>query len=68
MKAKASELRSLGVEELEAKAKDLRQEHLSLRFRHATAQLENTAALRKVRKAIARVMTIIQERKSKGQD
>lgn len=65
---KVSELRSLGMKELEAKIKDLKQEHLNLRFRHATAQLENTASLRKVKRGVARVMTVIQERKSKGQD
>ncbi|MDY0163627.1 50S ribosomal protein L29 [Desulfobotulus sp.] len=65
---KVSELRSLGMKELEAKVKDFKQEHLNLRFRHATAQLDNTASLKNVKKGIARVMTVIQERKSKGQD
>lgn len=65
---KVSELRSLDMRELEAKLKDFKQEHLNLRFRHATAQLENTASLRQIKKGVARVMTVIQERKSKGQD
>ncbi|MCW7752444.1 50S ribosomal protein L29 [Desulfobotulus sp. H1] len=65
---KVSELRSLGVKELEAKLKDFRQEHMNLRFRHATAQLDNTASLRLIKRGIARAMTVIQERKSKGQD
>lgn len=34
----------------------------SLQFRHATGQLENTAAIRLNRRAIARVHTIIRER------
>lgn len=65
---KVSELRSLDMKELEAKLKDFKQEYLNLRFRNATAQLENTASLRLIKKGVSRVMTVIQERKSKGQD
>ncbi|TWI71631.1 large subunit ribosomal protein L29 [Desulfobotulus alkaliphilus] len=65
---KANELRSLDTNELEARLKDFRQEHMNLRFRHATAQLDNTASLKLIKKKVARVMTVIQQRKSKGQD
>jgi large subunit ribosomal protein L29 len=51
---KASELRSLSAEELEAKAEVLRGELFNLQVKHSTGQLENTAKLRALRRDIAR--------------
>ncbi|MCA3773780.1 MAG: 50S ribosomal protein L29, partial [Cutibacterium sp.] len=39
-----------------------KEELFNLRFQSATGQLENTARLREVRKDIARVYTVLQER------
>lgn len=61
---KASELKDLSREELQSKLNELKQEHFNLRFQHATAQLENTATIGKLKKDIARVMTVMNERKS----
>lgn len=63
---KAKELRDLGVEELRAKEKGLREEHFKLRFQQGTRQLENTAGLRKVRKDISRVLAVITEKERQG--
>ena len=59
---KASELRELSVEELQAKLKDLKQELFNLRFQLAVNQLENTSRIGAVKKDIARVSTILRQR------
>ena len=56
---KCEELRSLGREELLAKKGELQKELFNLRYQHHTAQLENTAKLKDVRKNIARIETVL---------
>lgn len=58
---KARELREMTKEELSQKLKEFQEALFNLRFQHATAQLENTAQLKKVRKDVARVLTIFKE-------
>ena len=60
---KAKELRDLKSEELIVKLNDFKSELFSLRFQLATGQLENTARIKLVKKDIARVKTILAERK-----
>ena len=60
---KAKELRDLKSEELIVKLNDFKSELFSLRFQLATGQLENTARIKMVKKDIARVKTILDERK-----
>ena len=60
-KLSAAELRQLSGEELRNKVRE-QEELFGLRFQSATGQLENTARLREVRKDIARVYTVLQER------
>ncbi|KGR79733.1 50S ribosomal protein L29 [Ureibacillus manganicus] len=59
---KANEIRDLATSEIELKVKSLKEELFNLRFQLATGQLENTARIREVRKAIARMKTVIHER------
>ncbi|MGL4523445.1 MAG: 50S ribosomal protein L29 [Bacilli bacterium] len=59
---KANEIRDLTTTEIEAKIKSLKEELFNLRFQLATGQLENTARIREVRKAIARMKTVVRER------
>ncbi len=59
---KASEFRDLSVEELEVKEKELAEALFNLKFQHATGQLDNTAQLKKTKKDIARVKTILVEK------
>jgi large subunit ribosomal protein L29 len=61
---KPQELRDLSVDELEAKEKEFRQEEFNLRFKHATGQLEKTDRLKRLRRDIARVKTIMKEREA----
>lgn len=58
---KATELRELSVEELEGRAKETGQELFNLRFQKATGQLGNTAMIKKSKRNLARVKTIIRE-------
>ena len=60
---KAKELRDLKSEELIVKLNDFKSELFSLRFQLATGHLENTARIKMVKKDIARVKTILAERK-----
>lgn len=59
---KASELRVMSSEELNAKLKELKEELFNLRFQNAINQLENTHKIADVKKDIARVMTILHEK------
>ena len=61
---KASELREMSVEQLNAKLGELKEELFNLRFKHAINQLDNPHKIADVRKDIARVMTILHEMKA----
>jgi large subunit ribosomal protein L29 len=58
----ATELRGLSRAELDSKVVALKEELFGLRFAAATGQLETHGRLREVRKDIARIYTVIQER------
>jgi len=58
----ADDLRGLSRAELDAKVIELKEELFTLRFQHQTGQLESHGRLRDVRKDIARIYTVIQER------
>ncbi len=60
---KVKEIRELGVDELDKKLKELKTELFNLRFQLAINQLENTNRIPEVKRDIARVMTILQEKK-----
>jgi large subunit ribosomal protein L29 len=60
---KASELRAKDVAALEKEVSDLLKAHFGLRMQKATQQLSNTSAMGKTRRDIARVRTIITEKK-----
>ena len=59
---KTNELREWDTTKLNDEIKDLKKELFDLRFQQATGQLENTARVGKVKKAIARMKTILNER------
>ena len=58
----AADLRGLSRDELNAKVKEFKEELFNLRSAAATGQLESHGRLREVRKDIARVYTVLQER------
>jgi large subunit ribosomal protein L29 len=59
----ASELRELSSEELVAKSRELRIELFNTKVRRATGQLENLAKLAQLRRDVARVETILREKR-----
>ncbi|MCP5056856.1 MAG: 50S ribosomal protein L29 [bacterium] len=64
---KAGELRDLSSEELLAKSEEMRTELVNVRLRKATGQLEDTAKLRTLRRNVARVETILREKRGADQ-
>ncbi len=63
---KVSEMRDKTQEELQKELSELKSELFKLRFQHVTNQLENPMKLNDVKKAIAKVKTVIREREIKG--
>ena len=59
---KATELRAMSAEDLATKLADLKQELFNLRFQHAINQLENPHKIVDVKKDIARVMTVLNQK------
>jgi large subunit ribosomal protein L29 len=60
---KASELRTKDVAALEKEVSDLLKAHFGLRMQRATQQLANNSQLGKTRRDIARVKTVLTEKK-----
>jgi large subunit ribosomal protein L29 len=58
---KVSEIRELNLEEMQRKVDDLREEFFNLRFQHGTGQLENPQKMKKTKRDIARLKTIMRE-------
>lgn len=58
----AAELRDKTPEELNATLAQLKKEAFNLRFQQATGQLEGTARMRTVKRDVARVLTVMNEK------
>ena len=63
---KISEIREMTSEQLDAKLKELKEELINLRFQLAINQLENTNRIGEVKKDIARVMTVLNDKNAKN--
>lgn len=59
---KAEDIRQKSDDELADQLRDLKRESLNLRFQKASGQLEATSRVRAVRRDIARIRTVINER------
>ena len=57
-----SDIRDLTDAELRAHIQTARRDLFGLRFQHATAELENTAGLKRAKREVARALTIARER------
>ena len=62
MAKKTADIKDLDLAGLVDELRNAKQEALNLRFRNATGQLENTAAMRKNRRQIGRINTLIRQR------
>lgn len=62
---KASKIREMSPDEMHRQLATLKESLFNLRFQHGTGQLEDTSMLKKTRKDIARLQTIVGEEKFK---
>jgi large subunit ribosomal protein L29 len=60
---KAPTLRERSPDELNKTLSDLEEQLFKLRFQKSTGQIENPVKIREVRKNIARVLTVMNERR-----
>jgi len=60
---KASDLRELSLEQLEQKLTEAREEEFRLRFRSATEAIDNPMRFRTIRRDIARLLTMLREKR-----
>ncbi len=65
---RTSELAELDSEQLAARLSGERRELYELRFKLAVGQLENNRQVRRVRKNIARILTVVQQRRLNGDE
>jgi large subunit ribosomal protein L29 len=59
---KAKDLRAKTPDELKTQLADLKKEQFNLRFQAASGQLENTARVRTVRREMARIRTVLDQK------
>jgi large subunit ribosomal protein L29 len=64
---KAKEIRALSVQEIENKTNDMRHELMNLRFQQVSGQLTDTSRLRILRRQIARMETILNQKKQSAE-
>ena len=61
---KAMEIRDYSAEELQQKLQETEQELMKLRLQHSSGQLEKPDQLRRLRRDIARIRTVMNETKA----
>lgn len=62
MSKSISEIRGVDSRDLQMQLAELRKEKFQLRFRGATEQVARTSRHREIRRAIARILTVLGER------
>ena len=60
----AGDLRAMTLDQLDDELLKLKKEQFNLRFQRATGQLENTSRVRVVRRDIARIKTVAQQKRA----
>ena len=63
---KMADVRVMSVDQVDDEVLKLKKEQFNLRFQQATGQLEKSSRIREVRRAIARVQTVLREKSSKA--
>ena len=61
---KAADIRAMTIDQIDDEVLKLKKEQFNLRFQRATGQLENTSRVREVRRDIARLKTVAQNKRS----
>ena len=62
-KMSAEDIRALSESEIQARLNDAREELMNLRFQQATGELTDYTRLRYTRRSIARMLTVLSERR-----
>lgn len=62
---KVKEIRETATEELQARQRDLADQLFNLRLQKVVGQLEKPSKVREVKRDLARVLTVLNERKAK---
>jgi large subunit ribosomal protein L29 len=65
-KNRLSDLKALSEDQLTEELLKLKKEQFNLRFQRATGQLENTSRVRIVRRDVARVKTVVAQKRGQG--
>jgi large subunit ribosomal protein L29 len=65
---KPNELREMSVDDLQTKLEELVAERFNLRFRSATESIENPMRFRALRRDIARIKTVLQQRAGQAEE
>ena len=61
---KAADVRAMTLDQIDDEVIKLKKEQFNLRFQRATGQLENTSRVRAVRRDIARIKTVAQNKRA----
>jgi len=61
---KAHDIKPMTADQIDDEVLKLKKEQFNLRFQRATGQLENTARVREVRRDIARLKTVAQQKRA----
>jgi len=61
---KTADIRAMSSDQIDDEVLKLKKEQFNLRFQRATGQLENTARVREVRRDIARLKTVAQQKRA----
>lgn len=67
MATNIKELRELGVGELATKRRELKEEAFNLRVQRESGQIENTASIRRVRRDVARIETVLTDKRNNAE-
>ena len=59
---KANSMRDMGVDELQTRVAELREELFNLRFRNSLKQLDNPLKIREGRREMARLLTVLNQK------
>ena len=60
---KVNEIKKLSDEEIKVKITESKKELLNLRIKNATGSLDKTSKIKELRKDVARMLTVLKERK-----
>jgi large subunit ribosomal protein L29 len=60
---KAAELRDLGMDDLGARVKDLRDQLFRMRIQKSMGQLESPEKIRSIRRDLAKVLTVLRQKR-----